>query len=238
MVRLIAIAALGATAAACGFNSETRDAESGPDTTRSWDVSQFERVEVSGPYDVDVTTGQNPAVSAKGSEKLLDRTEVLVKDGVLVIRPKKDGMRWSWKSGTARFKVGTPMLGGARIAGSGSVDVDRVEGDFYGSIAGSGDLRVADLSAGKTSMEIAGSGDIRYAGTADEIRIEIAGSGDADASALEARTGSVDIAGSGDASANISESAKVRIAGSGDVRIKGGAQCSVRKIGSGDVRCD
>lgn len=233
--------ALGAIAvAACQFtgNAESRDRDPGPQTERNFSVGAFDKIEVAGPYDVKLTTGGATAVSAKGGSALLDETDVVVEGGTLKIMPKKQkGIRWSWRSGKAEFTVSTAALRAAGIAGSGSIDVDKVAGDFKGEIAGSGDLRIAATNGGALNFAIAGSGGITASGTADSVKSEIAGSGDIDAGGVAAKTADVSIAGSGNVRANASETASVSIMGSGDVDIAGGAKCSVSKAGSGNVNC-
>lgn len=237
MTRLFAASVLLA-ASACHMSAESKDRDPGPETSRSFDVTAFERIEVAGPYEVKVATGSAASVSAKGGSALLDETEVKVEDGTLSISPKKHkGIRWTWRQGKAVFTVTTAQLQAAAIAGSGSVEVDKVAGDFSGEVAGSGDLGLASVSGGKVELAIAGSGKARAAGTADAVKLEIAGSGDIDVEKLAAKSADVSIAGSGNVRATASESSKVSIMGSGDVDIGGGGKCSVSKAGSGNVNC-
>ena len=94
---------------ACG---QTGAEPAGPTVTRRYEVSDFRDIEVSGPYDAQVRTGTKPAVSARGPQKLLDRTVVEVKGSKLVIRPE----RWPVMNGKADFTVTVPRLAGATIA--------------------------------------------------------------------------------------------------------------------------
>lgn len=233
----IAVAALAASACNIGANAEERDP--GSSVSRNYQIGAFDRIEVSGPYDVTVTTGGRPGASATGGDNMLDATEVLVEGNVLKIRPKtRNGFNFSWgKKGKAQFTVTTAMLHGASILGSGAVKVDKVDGDFKGLIGGSGDLALAAVKGGAIDFVIGGSGTITAAGTAQSTGIRIGGSGEVDASALAAKTASVAIGGSGDVKANASDSATVKIGGSGDVVITGGAKCKVSKAGSGNVTC-
>ena len=239
MIRTLALAAVAISVSACHFGAEAETRDPGTSVNRTYQVAAFDRIEVSGPYDVKVTTGGAVGASATGGDKLLDDTEVVVENGVLKIRPKKrDGINFHWgKRGTAKFAVTTAMLHGAAIAGSGGISVDKVSGDFKGAIGGSGDLAVAQIAGGMVDLAIGGSGSITAAGTAQSTSIKIGGSGEVDASGLAAKTASVAIGGSGSARANASETAKVSIAGAGDVAITGGAKCSISKVGAGDVTC-
>ena len=109
--------------------------------SRDYPVGAFQKIEVAGPYDVEVRTGANPSVAGKGSEKLLEQTRVEVHGDTLSISPDnhKGWFHMGWHRGKAHFVVTVPQLRAATIAGSGDIKVDRVTGDsFEGTVAGSG----------------------------------------------------------------------------------------------------
>ena len=238
LIPALAIALLATTG--CNRMNRAEAREAGPSVDRSYQVGAFDRIEAGGPYDITVTSGGQPAVTARGGSNFLDETEVTVVDGLLRIRPKKKNIRWSWSDDDSkvRMTVTTPGLRGAAIAGSGNIKVDRVSGgDFKGEVAGSGNLSIDRVDAGKAEFSIAGSGEVRAAGKAQSLDVNIAGSGDVDLSGLEAATADVSIAGSGNVRARATGTADVSIMGSGDVQLTGGAKCTVSKHGSGNVRC-
>ena len=234
------IAAVVAAAALAGCQVRAEEG-AGPDVSRNYQVGAFQGIEVAGPYDVEVRTGANPSVSARGSEKLLGKTTVEVKDGKLVIRPERERnmFNFGWgKHGKATFTVTVPALSEATIAGSGDMRIDKIQGkDFEGTVAGSGSLDVGQLQVEQLKMTIAGSGEIRGAGKARSADYSIAGSGDVGAGKIQTQDAKVSIAGSGNIEAHATGTADVSIMGSGDVAISGGAKCKVSKAGSGDVRC-
>lgn len=237
-IRIASLAAAGLLAAGCHVGADAENRDAGPEVSRSYPVGSFDRLEVAGPYEVNVVTGGQAGVTAKGGENLLAETEVIVEGNVLKIQPrKKKGVRWNWHNGKAVFTVNAAALHGAAIAGSGGVTVDKVAGDFEGEVAGSGDLKVGQIAGGRVKFDIAGSGGVEAAGKADNVDISIAGSGDVKLGGLASRTADVSIAGSGNVKASASDSANVSIMGSGDVDISGGAKCKVSKAGSGNVRC-
>jgi len=232
---MVALAALSA----CGVSKAE---DGGPTTSRNFPVGGFTKIEVAGPFDVDVSTGGQPAVAAQGPQKLLEKMVVEVDGNTLKIHPEKRsgwfGSGFRWSGGKARVTVSVPMIEGAAIAGSGDVRVNRVNGpSFAGSIAGSGNLRIGEVNVQDLRLEIAGSGEASAAGQAARARYEIAGSGDIQAGQVASEQVTADIAGSGNIQANARGTAKVGIAGSGDVRVTGGAKCSVSKAGSGKVEC-
>jgi putative autotransporter adhesin-like protein len=237
-IRFATVAAAALLAGACHVGARGEDRDAGAEVTRTYQVGAFDKIAVAGPYEVNVVTGGQGGVSAKGGENLLEETEVVVEDGTLKIKPKKKrGIHWNWHGGKAVFTVNAAAIRGAAIAGSGGINVDKVAGDFEGDVAGSGDLKLGSVAGGAIKLAIAGSGGVDAAGKADSVDLSIAGSGDMRLGGLASRTADVSIAGSGNVEANASESADVSIMGSGDVRIQGGAKCSVSKAGSGNVVC-
>lgn len=241
MKRAIELGMVAAAAAAvAGCNTARGEEDSGPTVNRAYQVGGFDRIEVAGPYDVTVTTGGGPSVTATGGEKDIEKMVVEVDGRTLKIHMKKRKLNFGWSNrDTVRLQVAVPSLAGAGIAGSGSVAVDKVAGDMFdGEVAGSGNIRLGQVEVKQLKMAIAGSGEIRAdGGRAGAANYEIAGSGDIDAGALVADTAAVSIAGSGNVRAQATGSASVDIAGSGDVELKGGAKCTVSKAGSGNVRC-
>jgi hypothetical protein len=236
---LIGIAVAALAAAGCG---QSRAEDGGPMTKRSYQVGGFERIQVAGPFDVQVRTGSAPSVSASGPSKLLDRLVVEVKGDRLVIHTKEHHGLFNWGShsnGSATLQVTVPALSGADIAGSGGISVDKVRGDnFNGAVAGSGDLTIDSLDVQSLKLAIGGSGDIRaQSGQAAQADYSIAGSGGIDARGIRAAVAKASIAGSGSISGQATASADVNIMGSGDVTLTGGAKCTVSKMGSGNVNC-
>ena len=210
----------------------------GSGNSRSFAVSDFSRVELAGPDDVDVRVGSAFSVRAEGSEHELARLRIeRVGDRLKVGRQRRSGVSWSRGEGV-RVYVTMPRITAAELAGSGNLSVDRAEGaSFVGDLAGSGNLSIGTLAVREANLSIAGSGNVRAGGAAESLKVDIAGSGDVAAEGLTARGANVSIAGSGNVRARVNGDAKVSIMGSGDVDLGDGARCTTSKMGSGEVRC-
>lgn len=232
------IAASAATGACSGHHSE----DAGPTVSRHYEVGNFQEIEVAGPYEVQVTTGGNPSVSAQGSQNMLAHTIIEVKDGKLEIHPEiRGGMfNFGWSTnGRAKFTVTVPQLSGASMAGSGDINVDSVHGDeFEGKVGGSGELTVGKVDVKSLDLSIGGSGNLKIgSGNAQTGEYNIGGSGDIDTAGVTLQQAKASVAGSGSVKARVTDAADVNILGSGDVNITGGAKCNVSKMGSGDANC-
>jgi hypothetical protein len=228
---------------ACNMAADAQgdeSAASGAATQRSYQLTGFDGVSIGGPYHAIVKVGPAASVRAEGPGKELDRMEVKVEGGKLVVE-RKEKNRWfgnSDKGDRVTLHVTVPSLSSASIGGSGEMQIDRVEGaTFAAAIAGSGDMEIGALRVDTGNFSVAGSGNIWAKGSAGNVKISIAGSGDVNLDGVESRTASVSIAGSGEVRTHAKETADVSIVGSGDVTVSGGAKCSVSKKGSGDVRC-
>ncbi|PCD03725.1 DUF2807 domain-containing protein [Sphingomonas spermidinifaciens] len=222
---------------ACGSGSAIGGSDAGPKGERSFALSGFTRIANSAPADIRVTTGGSGfAIEASGSQKLLDRLEMIVEGGALQIRVKKGS--WSWdNAGSATIEVAMPRIEGASIAGAGGMTIDRGTGDFDGDISGAGDLTIGRVEGGNVSFSVSGAGDVAAAGTAQTLNASVAGAGSIRARELRVRSAEVEVAGAGSINATVDGDARVSIAGLGSVDLGPRAKCTVSKAGLGSVTC-
>jgi hypothetical protein len=241
-MRSLAILLSSLAVAACNMSADAQEAtrgEGGPVTQRSFALTGFDAVGLAGSPDLIVTVGGAHAVRAEGDAEMLERLDLRVENGTLKVGYKKGDWSMNWGNrAKTRIFVTVPTLRAASLAGSGDIQVDRVQGDsFEASVAGSGDIAIAQMQVGTANFSIAGSGGITASGAAQTASASIAGSGDIDAGGLQSRTASASVMGSGDVRIRATETANVSIMGSGDVLVGGSARCTINKRGSGSVRC-
>ncbi|RZM36827.1 MAG: DUF2807 domain-containing protein [Sphingomonas sp.] len=229
--------------AACSFSwngdkEGSGAAASGSGTTRTFQVTDFDQIDLRGSDDVDVRVGTGFSVRAEGPSEQLDRLRI-ERDGETLDIGRKNGTGFGWSKGAkVKVYVTLPRLTGANVSGSGNMAIDHVEGStFEGGIAGSGNLAIAAVQVDTAKFSIAGSGTARVRGAARDLKVEIAGSGDVDGSQLRAKSGKVEIGGSGSVRAIVDGPATVDMLGSGDVDLGPGSRCTISKMGSGSVRC-
>jgi len=133
--------------------------------------------------------------------------------------------------------VTAPDLTALRVGGSGKLEVDGpLRADALTlAVAGSGDLRVPQLTAASLETAVAGSGDVLVSGSCLRHEIRISGSGQVKAHDLKTETSRVRLSGSGDAHVYASKAVEAAISGSGNVRVAGGGQLSSSVRGSGRI---
>jgi hypothetical protein len=185
--------------------------------TQAREHSGFTAISLAAPVDVEVILGDRESVVLEGDDQVLALIETAVEQGALHIRRKPGTSGWN-SLGPVRARVTARQIKGL-------------------SIAGSGDIKAAQLSGESLAISIAGSGDVTIGGgKVQGLNVSIAGSGNVKAAKLDAQSVAVSIGGSGDALVWARQSLAVKVAGSGDVSYYGDPAVASKIAGSGTVK--
>jgi len=229
MTRTLPLALLLAAAASSAAAAERR-----------YSVTDFDRVQVDGPYQVTVQTGLSSAARAEGSAEALERLAVDVQDRTLRVR--RNASAWGGypgdRSGPVRISLTTRDLRAASVVGAGGLAVDRARGlrvDL--SVSGSGRLEVGAVEADNLVVGLLGGGRITLAGRARQLKATVQGSGDLAAAGLRADDARILAETAGRVTVAVSRTVKLTAAGPGDVEIIGNPSCTVDAKGSGSIVC-
>lgn len=203
-------------------------------------VTDFDRVQVEGPFAVTLKTGPASSAVAEGSARALDRVDIQVVGRLLKVRTNISA--WGGypgeQAGPATITLTTRTLRGASVRGSGSLGIDKADGlKFDLSLSGNGSIAVGRVQADRLEASLLGTGSIRLAGKTKTFKASIQGTGDLDAAALKADDADIIAGTSGAIVLEAVRSAKVNAAGAGDVTIIGSPACTVAARGSGRVTC-
>jgi len=225
------------SAASCSINGGKRITGNGSQSIDQRNFSNFDGIEISGPYDVILTQGPTFAVEVRGDENLLNYVTIENENGTLDISTKR-GFNLKPRAGLEVY-VTAPAIESMTINGSGSIKASTKikANNLKIRIGGSGDVNLSNIDAPRINSSVAGSGAVVLKGATENFEASIAGSGDVHAFGLMSENTAVEIAGSGNAEVFASKKLKVSIAGSGDVAYKGNpATVNQSKAGSGSVR--
>lgn len=207
VIGAIIAAAIGAGAIAIAFGRlddvNISDRDKGEDVTKSFEFSDFDKIDVAGVYDLQVEVGPDYSVELSGPEDEMARVEVEVDDGALVLNQKKrdHSVRHLRRDGVTA-KVTMPALSAVDISGV-------VDG------------KVSGVAADGFAVDMSGVGDLDLAGTCNDLTARVSGVGDLDAKDLQCKTVKVNVSGVGDASVYASESAEARVSGMGEINVYG-----------------
>jgi hypothetical protein len=198
-------------------------------------VADFSIVSLSISADVYITQGNQTSLEIQASEKSLKNLVTKVDGDELNIKWNRN----NYSNGEITIRITMQEIEGFNIAGSGNIFANSAIkcNEIELSIAGSGDIKLKDISANEITSNVAGSGNVVLGGN-NKVRshsINIAGSGDVSAKKLEVNEVTVSIAGSGDCYVHAVEELEVNIIGSGDVYYYGSPEVESNVMGSGDI---
>ena len=233
---LAPVAALAASAmlAGCNVDMQIGDTEGVPLGELDMNGAAPTEIVLASPDSVIVTTGDTFNISVSGNEDAAQLMRFNLEDNALGIMREKDS---KGTSGPAIVNVTLPSLKGIVLAGSGTIEADRMDGRAEVTIAGSGTTNVAEMRADKLDLTIAGSGDFEAAGEVGDLDMTVAGSGSGKMAGLKVGKADISVAGSGDAEFQSDGEVDASILGSGDITVSGNATCTVSSLGSGKLRC-
>lgn len=205
--------------------------------TRTFGITDFTRIRVSGPYKVSLATGVAPFARASGSSAALDRVAVEVRGDTLVVQANP-----SWGGypgadpGPVEVSVGTHDLTNASLIGSGSLGIDRVKSQrFMLTIQGSGSAEVANLAADQLNVSLEGTANARLAGQAGKVTALVRGVSTLAAAGLSTPSADIDVDGTATVDATVTDIAKVNGWGPATVRLSGRPSCTLKVQGSATV---
>jgi hypothetical protein len=207
---------------------------------RNYSVTSFDRLIVTGPFDVTVKVGPGAAVHGEGAQEAIDRLLVEQQGNTLVVRPLPGG--WGgWPKGDhghVSLSITTPALSQVSVTGSGSVAVDRVRGDALDlRLSGSGSLGIGMVDVIKLQALSTGSGDMTLSGKSFSGQFLLSGTGNLSAEGLAVQNAEASLVGAGDMTLGATGKAKLTLSGSGNLRVTGPATCQVTQSGSGTLSC-
>jgi Putative auto-transporter adhesin, head GIN domain len=207
---------------------------------RTFTVTDFDRIEVDGAFDVSVETGKSPTVRASGSTTAVDQLLVEVRARTLRIRPARTN--WGgWpgeKPAAPKIKVTAPALKDASLRGSGTLSVSRMRAATVRVFqVGGGQVLVGAVESDQIIVSQTGSGLVTLSGKALLGKVTSDGSGRIAAERLSIGDLTLQSGSAGALSLLAVRSAKVVSNGSGEIVILGSPACTVSAVGPGQVRC-
>lgn len=207
---------------------------------RTLPIADFDRIVVEGPFAVRLTRAATTRAVVSGGRGSVDGVSVEVQGQTLRIR--RNPSAWSSdprvRAAPAQVMLSGRTLRSARLVGTGSLDIEGVEGQRLDlAVDGSGRIRAAGLRVDRISAGLRGAGSITLAGAAEQLSAEIQGGGDFDARALQVEDATVTAATTGAVALNVRRTVAVTASGLGEVDVDGPAACTVRGPSAGSVRC-
>jgi len=206
--------------------------------TETRQVSNFDRIDLSGAGKVIITQDGGESLSIETDDNVMEYIKAEVEGGTL-----KLGLVTGISTGfnvqsTTRlvFYVGVDDLTGLTTSGSGEIKSERIEtNQLEATVSGSGAIRIADLSASEVKADISGSGEVNLAGEVAVQDADISGSGKYLTGDMCSESVRVSVSGSGSATVCATETLDTDVSGSGSVNYYGSPSISSSDSGSGKI---
>ena len=181
-------------------------------------VDQFNRIDVSGSFDIHIRQGDTPGLTIKADDNLLELIETSVSGSELKVKPQKNISRAKELSLfiTVRELEKVETSGACSIFTDGELRSANLEIECSGACEANMNLRCDDLS-----IDISGAGDLTFKGIAENLKIESSGACEVSAFELKTLRTSIQISGAGEVDVYVTEELKVDASGAAEVRYKG-----------------
>ena len=165
------------------------------------EISQFNKIDVSGRFDVDIEVGKSVSLVITAEDNLLKYIKTKVRNNTLIITTKEN----LHPRDDLVLKITTPKLN----------EID---------CSGANDLTIANVKSDKFSIDLSGAGSIEINGIAKKFYIDISGAADLDASEFLVEDVKIDISGAASADVYASKSLYAEVSGASSIKLYGNAE--------------
>lgn len=197
-------------------------------------TADYEQIDVSGSFDVELTSGTEGKISLKGKETALADVTIESNDGILKVYFKNEKAS---KYGKITVTIPVESINNVALTGSGTIQSKNIfkSPDFIVAVTGSGTVKIG-VEATTLHANVTGSGNLKLNGNTNRLIGTVKGSGSFLASDLEVQTAIVEVFGSGNMEINVKEKLEADIKGSGKILYKGNPGKETTKVaGSGII---
>jgi hypothetical protein len=196
-------------------------------SSRSFSVSGFNRLDMGSAFRIDVKQGNNYKVVAEGRSQDLEDLQSSVSGGVLRLKYKNHG--WDNNRKTVNISITMPSLQGVDFSGASTVTIGYFSGTGNMDIEDSGASRVTmDLTATKVSMDLSGASSLTLNGKCGVLNGEVSGASSFKGKDFLTKEVNIDASGASSASIVASDKIQAEASGASSVRYSG----SVKNIHS------
>lgn len=234
IISILALLIISSTLNAQIFSKKIKG--NGTIKTETRNVSDYDKIAVSGSFDVKLIKGNEGSITIKAEGNLMEYIVTEVKNGALKVEIKKGFSIRTNK--TILVTVPFETINVVSLAGSGDIYSNDIinSSDLKLSLAGSGNLNL-NVSSKNLSSKIAGSGNMTLNGNSYEFTCSIAGSGNVNGYELKALVATVKIAGSGNVKINAVNEIHAKNVGSGNIYYSGNPSVEkISSVGSGSIK--
>ncbi|RFZ85498.1 DUF2807 domain-containing protein [Mucilaginibacter terrenus] len=191
---------------------------SGVSATEKRTVVDFEKIDISGGFNVHIRQDSSSAVTITADDNLLKYIKTSVEGGKLRIYSTRNFFGGSNVSVSVGFKHlrALEASGGVEVVGDGHINT----GDFDLDLSGSTNVKL-DITAARVHTEGSGSTEISLKGQATSHDIDMSGSGTVDALDFVVGKYNIETSGASHCRINVLTDLSVHTSGSSEIEYRG-----------------
>ena len=177
----------------------------------------FDKLDVSGSFNVDVMQGENFRVTIRVDDNLVEHLDIVKQGSTLKIGLKPNRI-YNIRNATMEAEVTMPELVGLDLSGSSEANISGFEStkSLVVDLSGNSEL-FGDIQAGDARFNLSGNSSVTLTGSAADVEVDVSGSSDADLSEFPAADAIVDASGASTVIVNLSGRLDADASGSSDV---------------------
>jgi hypothetical protein len=194
---------------------------SGNVVTEEFDLSGFDRVEVSNAFDVQIRQGDDFSVTARVDDSVVEYLEIVQQGDTLRIGLKPHTYTMV-NVETLEAEVTMPELRGLEVSGAGIVSLAGFQSSeaFYADVSGASSLH-GDLRTGGVRFDVSGSSDAQLSGSGEDLVMNVSGASSVDLAEFPVGDADIQVSGASSAAVNVSGRLDVEASGGSHVRYRG-----------------
>ena len=185
----------------------------GDRVTRSFDVGDFSRIEISQSFEAEIVVGEEAGVEVQADEELIDRVQVGV-DGDQLTVGLDGGLVWT--TGELKVRITTPELEALAANGAARVDVEGID-------------------AASLELRLDGASEVTADGSVDRLTLDANGASRADLDALSVERATVDLDGASSADFGDLGEVEGTVGGASSLDVPDSTTVDVATSGAGSV---
>ena len=199
--------------------------------TKSFDVSNFDRLNIGSAFTINVTKAETFSVKVSGeSEKVADVTAE-VRGNELVVAFRENNSRIRLGNSTVRVEIMMPSLRAVNFGGtSASVVNEGFEtSNFVAYVSGTAKSEI-HMKSREVFVDVTGTGTLNLFGSAETLKATVEGVSGLYALYFPVQDATLDVAGTGTARINAERTIRAKASGASTIRYKGNARIESQEI--------
>jgi len=206
---------------ACAVSLPSSKAGSGNVVTIDEAYSDFEALDISHAFIVEVVQGDTYRVVIRVDDNFVDDLEIVQQGAILSIGLKPE-FRGGITNATLEAEVTMPDLSGIELSGASQATLRGFSSNesFSGQLSGASQLR-GEIEAGDTDLEVSGAGQVELSGQGDNLTINASGGSSVDLADYPVKDASIHASGASNVIVNASGTLNASASGASNVNYLG-----------------